>query len=79
MSWNENTFILIHLENQVLEKALEVMGDAEFQVAVKKDSEEKDQERKQAERAKLVQMQKDWLEARKRIASLEAQVNMVNN
>ncbi|CAG9538803.1 unnamed protein product [Cercopithifilaria johnstoni] len=53
------------------------MGDAEFQVAVvKKDLEEKDQERKRTERGKLVQMQKDWVEARKKIASLEAQVNM---
>ncbi|VDK86805.1 unnamed protein product [Litomosoides sigmodontis] len=51
------------------------MGDAEFRVAIKKDSEE-NEGRKQTERAKLLQMQKDWLEARKRIASLEAQVNM---
>lgn len=56
------------------------MGDAEFQVVVvKKDSEEKDQNRKRTECGKMVQIQKDWLEARKRIASLEAQVNMVND
>ncbi|EJW86221.1 hypothetical protein WUBG_02868 [Wuchereria bancrofti] len=53
------------------------MGDAEFQFAVgTTDSEEKDQERKRTELGKLVQMQKNWLEARKKIASLEAQVNM---
>ncbi|VIO87523.1 Uncharacterized protein BM_BM9164 [Brugia malayi] len=53
------------------------MGDAEFQVAVvTTDLEEKDEERKQTERGKLVQMQKNWLKARKKIASLEAQVNM---
>ncbi|KAK6111229.1 hypothetical protein QQG55_42835 [Brugia pahangi] len=53
------------------------MGDAEFQAAVvTTDLEEKDEERKQTERGKLVQMQKNWLKARKKIASLEAQVNM---
>ncbi|KAL3982853.1 hypothetical protein ACH3XW_48795 [Acanthocheilonema viteae] len=53
------------------------MGDTEFQVAVtKKDEEENDQDRKRTERGKLMQMQKNWLEARKRIAALEAQVNM---
>ncbi|OZC09149.1 hypothetical protein X798_03896 [Onchocerca flexuosa] len=53
------------------------MECAEFQVAtVKTDSEEKDQDRKLTERGKLLQMQKNWLEARKKIASLEAQVNM---
>uniref|UniRef100_A0A915PS73 Uncharacterized protein n=1 Tax=Setaria digitata TaxID=48799 RepID=A0A915PS73_9BILA len=40
------------------------------------DSEEKDQDKNRTERGKLVQMQKNWLEARKKIASLEAQVNM---
>lgn len=55
------------------------MGDSEFQVIIKKDLEEKDQDEKRTERGKLVQMQKNWLEARKKIASLEAQVNMVND
>lgn len=56
---------------------MQAMGDAEFQVAVvTTDLEEKDEERKQTERGKLVQMQKNWLKARKKIASLEAQVNM---
>ncbi|VDK86415.1 unnamed protein product, partial [Onchocerca ochengi] len=53
------------------------MECAEFQVAsVKTDSEGKDQDKKLTERGKLLQMQKNWLEARKKIASLEAQVNM---
>ncbi|EFO25697.2 hypothetical protein LOAG_02785 [Loa loa] len=53
------------------------MEDAEFQVTVvKTDTEENNQDKKRTERGKLVQMQKNWLEARKKIASLEAQVNM---
>ncbi|VDP15644.1 unnamed protein product [Onchocerca flexuosa] len=60
-----------------MKKTAKGMECAEFQVAtVKTDSEEKDQDRKLTERGKLLQMQKNWLEARKKIASLEAQVNM---
>uniref|UniRef100_A0A0R3S3I8 Filament-like plant protein 7 n=1 Tax=Elaeophora elaphi TaxID=1147741 RepID=A0A0R3S3I8_9BILA len=53
------------------------MGDTEFQVEVaKKNSEEKDQDKKRTDKGQLLQMQKSWLEAKRRIASLEAQVNM---
>lgn len=53
------------------------MGDADFQVSCVKTGSE-DLDKKRNEREKFVQMQKNWLEARKKNASLEAQVNMVN-
>ncbi|KAM3725401.1 Agglutinin receptor [Dirofilaria immitis] len=67
----------IEREIKLLEETVEGMECAKFQVAtVTPDSEENDQDKKRTERGKLIQMQKNWLEARKKIASLEAQVNM---
>ncbi|VDN01259.1 unnamed protein product [Thelazia callipaeda] len=56
---------------------MKTMEDSEFEVGVAKTmSNEKELCQKQTESGKLWQVQKNWLEARKKIASLEAQINM---